>query len=90
MAKAIDTSQGAMTASQIREHLVAQAAESDEFRERLLADPRATLRDDYGIVLPENLKVCVHQEDATTAHLVLPRSKKLTDAELEAASGAYY
>ena len=57
MTKALETSQGAMTASQVREQLLAQAAESEEFRARLLADPRATLREDYGIVLPENLKV---------------------------------
>ena len=90
MTKAIETIQGAMTATQIREQLLSQAAESDEFRARLLTDPRGTLREDYGIVLPENLNFYVHEESATTAHLVLPRSKKLTDAELEAASGAYY
>ena len=90
MTEAIETSQGAMTASQVREQLLAQAAESEEFRARLLADPRATLREDFGIVLPENMKVCVHEEDATTAHLVLPPSKRLTDAELEAASGSSY
>lgn len=90
MAQSIETSHGAMTASELRDRIIAQAVDSDEFRTRLLADPRALLHDDYGIVLPENLKLHVHEEDATTAHLVLPRSKKLTEAELEAASGAYY
>ena len=60
MTKAPGTSQGAMSASEVRERLLAQAAESEEFRARLLADPRATLREDYGIALPENLKVFHH------------------------------
>ena len=90
MARTLDTSQGAMTASQLREQLLAQAAEDDEFRARLLEDPKAALRDDYNIVLPETLKLCVYEENATTAHIVLPRSKKLTDAELEAAAGSSY
>ena len=86
----IETTSGAMTATELRDQLFARAADDDEFRSRLVADPSALLRDDYGIVLPENLKLHVHEEDATTAHLVLPRSKKLTDEELASASGAYY
>ena len=86
----IETTSGAMTATELRDRLFARAADDDEFRSRLLADPSALLRDDYGIVLPENLKLHVHEEDATTAHLVLPRSKKLTEEELASASGAYY
>lgn len=76
-----------MTASELRDHLIAQAGDDEDFRARLLADPRMVLREDYDIVLPENLNLHVHEEDATTAHLVLPRSKKLTEAELEAAAG---
>ena len=88
--KTIETTGGALTATELRDQLFAKAADDDDFRSRLLADPREVLRDDYGILLPENLKLHVHEEDATTAHLVLPRSKQLTEAELESASGAYY
>ena len=90
MAQAIETARGAMTASELRDQLIAQAGENEDFRARLLEDPRAVLREDYDIVLPENLNLHVHEEDATTAHLVLPRSKKLTEAELEAAAGGGY
>ena len=90
MARSIETTRGAMTASELRDRLIAQAGEDDEFRARLLADPKATLREDYGLDLPESLNLHVHEDDLTTAHLVLPRSKKLTEAELQAASGAYY
>ena len=84
----VETTGGAMTATEFRDQLFAKAADDDEFRARLLADPRALLSEDYGIVLPENLKLHVHEEDATTAHLVLPRSKKLTEEELASAAGA--
>ena len=90
MVRSIDTTRGTMTASELRDQLIAQAGEDDDFRGRLLADPKATLREDYGLDLPENLNLHVHEEDLTTAHIVLPRSKKLTEAELQAASGAYY
>ena len=90
MVRSIETTRGAMTASELRDRLIAQAGEDDEFRARLLADPKATLREDYGLDLPENLNLYVYEDDLTTAHLVLPRSKKLTEAELQAASGAYY
>ena len=88
--KTIETTGGALTATELRDRLFAKAADDDDFRSRLLADPREVLRDDYGILLPESLKLHVHEEDATTAHLVLPRSRKLSEAELESASGAYY
>ena len=90
MVRSIDTTRGPITASELRDQLIAEAGEDDEFRGRLLADPKATLREEYGLDLPENLNLHVHEENLTTAHLVLPRSKKLTEAELQAASGAYY
>ncbi len=91
MARSVETSRGAMTASEIRAQLVEQAEGDEDFRARLLADPKAILRDDYGIVMPEHLNLYVHEEDATSAHLVLPRSKRLTEAELATVSGgAYY
>ena len=90
MARTIETTRGAMTASELREQLIAQAGDNEDFRARLLEDPRAVLREEYDIVLPENLNLHVHEEDATTAHLVLPRSKKLTEEELASTSGSGY
>ena len=79
-----------MTASELRDQILTKAADNEGFRARLLEDPREVLRSDYDIVLPEQLNLHVHEEDATNAHLVLPRSKKLTEAELSVAAGAYY
>ncbi len=87
MTKSVPTARGSMTASELRDDLIMQAVNDDDFRARLIADPRATLQDIYGISLPERLNVIVHEDDSTTAHIVLPRSKRLTDEELEASAG---
>jgi len=44
-----------MTASELRNQILAQAADDEAFRARLLEDPRMALREDYDIVLPENM-----------------------------------
>ena len=93
MVSSVDTSRGAMTASEIRDQLIAQAEDDDDFRARLLEDPKAILKEEYGIAIPESLNLYVHEDDTTSAHLVLPRSKRLTENELAAVSGgkgAYY
>ena len=56
----------------------------DEFRERLLRDPRDVLRE-YGIDIEET-NIHVHVNSASEKHLVipeLPKNKELTDADME-------
>ena len=40
-----------------------------------------------GVALPAGLTVKVHEEDAATAHLVLPPDSKLGESELQAVAG---
>ena len=40
-----------------------------------------------GPAIPDGFNVAVHEDSATTAHLVLPPSPKLTEAELETVVG---
>ena len=75
------------TAAQIQAELLEKAAEDTEFRSRLLTDPNTLLKEELGVTVPEGMTVCVHEEDSTTAHLVLPRSNRLTEAELASVSG---
>lgn len=75
------------TAAQMQADLLAKAAEDMEFRARLLDDPHNVLKEELGVTVPEGLTVHVHEEDSTAAHLVLPRSSRLTDAEMAAVSG---
>ena len=46
-----------------------KAAEDDEFRARLVADPRAALEEETGLRLPDDYRLHVHEESATDAHM---------------------
>ena len=87
MERSKETAKGVMTATQMRANLVERATGDEAFRARLLADSRAAIQEEYGITVPPNMNVIVHEEDGQTAHVVLPRSKRLTEAELQAAAG---
>ena len=75
------------TATEIRDRILSKAAEDGEFRALLIADPKAAISAETGTTLPEGFEVVVHEDSAATAHLVLPPSPTLTEAELAKASG---
>ena len=77
-----------MTISEMKAHLVAKADESEDFRTRLVADPRSVISAEFGVSIPERFTIQVHEDSATTAHMVLPLSDRLTEEELaEIAAG---
>lgn len=79
------------TAAQMQTEILNKAADDTEFRARLLGDPNRVLEEELGVTIPEGLTVHVHEEDSATAHLVLPRSNRLTEAEMASVSGgAWY
>ena len=67
--------------------LIAKAEEDSDFRGRLLANPGSALKETFDIEVPKDFNVVVHEDDARTAHLVLPSSAELTDAQLQQAAG---
>lgn len=67
--------------------LVAKTEEDSDFRGRLLTDPRLVLKEVFDIEIPDDFNVVVHEDDTRTAHLVLPASIELTDAQLQRAAG---
>ena len=75
------------TATEMKGRILNRAAEDSDFRALLIADPRAAISTELGATIPEGFGVVVHEDSATTAHLVLPPSPKLTEAELEAVAG---
>ena len=75
------------TASELRTRILSKADEDGDFRARLIADPKAAIAAETGTTLPEGFSVMVHEDSATTAHLVLPPSPRLTEAELETVAG---
>ena len=76
------------TATELKTKILSKAAEDGDFRTRLLTDPRAAISAELGMTIPEGFDVAVHEDSGTTAHLVLPPSPKLTEAELAAVAGA--
>lgn len=72
------------------EKLLARAEEDTDFRGRLLASPRSALKEVFDIEVPDDFNVVVHEEDARTAHLVLPASAELSDAQLQQAAGGIF
>ncbi len=75
------------TATEMKDQILNRAAEDGDFRARLLADPRGTISSEVGTSIPEGFDVAVHEDSATTFHLVLPPSPQLTEAEMEAIAG---
>ena len=75
------------TATDLRSQILSRAAEDSDFRARLIADPKAAISSETGTTIPEGFDVVVHEDSATTAHLVLPPPPELTEAELEKVIG---
>ena len=67
------------------DRLLSKAGEDDDFRERLLANPRETVEGEFGVTLAEDHEIHVHEETHSTTHLVLPPRGKLSEAEREEA-----
>ena len=70
------------TATELKTQILTKAAEDSDFRARLLADPNATISTELDTTIPEGFNVVVHESSGTTAHLVLPPSPELTEAEM--------
>ena len=64
-------------------------AEGDSrFRAQRLANPSSASTEIIGIEIPDDFNVDVHEDATLTAHLVLPASVELTDAQLQQAAGS--
>ena len=75
------------TATEMRARILGKAADDSDFRARLIADPKAAISAETGADIPSGFDVVIHEDSATTAHLVLSPSPQLTEGELEMATG---
>ncbi len=73
--------------AQVRAHVAMKAAEDDDFRARLIADPRATVEEEVGLRFPDGYRIHVHEESATEAHVVLPPKPELSKEQLDRIAG---
>jgi hypothetical protein len=73
--------------------LVQRSLEDEDFRQRLLDDPKGTVEQELGTQLPEGVEVRVVQESQQSIYLVLPRASavgeggEISDQQLEAVAG---
>ena len=75
------------TVGELRGRLLEKATADEAFRAQLLGDPKGTLEQELGVTIPASLSIEVHEEDDTTAHLVLPPGSRLNDNDLQAIAG---
>ena len=78
---------GPKTFGEFRDTVDRRVVADDDFRARLIADPKATIAADYGLTIPEDFEIQVHETDENTGHIVLPFPSRLTDQDLEQVSG---
>lgn len=76
------------TVGQLREEIMGKSLTDPAFRQRLLDDPVAALREDIGVNLPDGFKVHVHEEvSADQAHIVIPPANLSAEEMAQAAAG---
>lgn len=70
--------------------IVARAWTDDEFRGRLIADPRSVL-EEHGIETPEGVEIQVMEDTENVRHLILPPSpaEELSEEDLVGSEVAY-
>ena len=65
--------------------LVSRAGEDNDFRERILANPKETIEAEFGVSLTEDHKIHVHEETHAATHVVLPPCRGFSEEERKAA-----
>ncbi len=71
-------------AEEMRRHLTEKASEDVDFRRQLVADPKGAIHQEFGIDIPDNIDIKVHESDMRTLHLALPAGPDLDEEQLEA------
>ncbi len=72
---------------ELQAQVVAKAAKDADFRARLRTDPKGAIEQELGVTIPAGLSIRVHEESATTAHLVLPPAANLSAGDMRTVAG---
>ncbi len=73
-----------ITAEEMQAHLVEKSSADHEFRRQLIEDPKSVLIQEFGIEIPDSMKITVHENTVEDVHLALPAKNELTVEQLEA------
>ena len=71
-----------MTQAEMQDTIIGKANEDEDFRVRLLADPRTAIEGLTGVSIPDGFSVEVHEAGPTSFHLVLPPNRELSEQEM--------
>ena len=78
------------TAREMKAKIIGKAADDAEFRARLLSDPKGAIGEELGVTIPASMSIEVHENSAETVHLTLPPDSRLSESDLEQASGGVF
>jgi hypothetical protein len=79
--------------AEVERRIIEKSLADQDFRRRLLDEPKGTIEQELGSRLPEGVEVRAVEESADTIYLVLPSASpvgeggELSDQELEAVAG---
>jgi hypothetical protein len=85
---------GGISRTEMERRLIQRSLGDEDFRQRLLDDPKAAVEQELGSALPEGIEVRVLEESSDTIYLVLPSASaggqggSLSERDLEAVAGA--
>jgi hypothetical protein len=75
----------------IETRLIEKCWKDPEFKKQVVANPKAMLEQHLGQKLPEQMKIFIHEEDASQIHFSIPPAPRnvteLSDADLEKVAG---
>src|SRR5690242_21919517 len=80
-----------ITRRDLETRLIEKAWKDPEFKKQVVSDPKGTFEKHFGQKLPEQLKISIHEEDASTLHISIPPAPsnlaELSDEDLEKVAG---
>lgn len=71
------------TAAEMERQLIERAGEDPDFRAQLTADPKAAVRQEFGVEVPDFVNIQVHEQSLNDLHLVLPLVGPVGQIELD-------
>ena len=74
------------SANEMQAHLIEKSTQDSDFRSQLIADPKGTINQEFGIEIPDNMQINIHESDLQNVHIALPPQSVLTEEQLEAVS----
>lgn len=76
-----------MSTALLQTQVIQKAWQDPSFKERLLADPRGTIQEVLGVILPDHIKINAVEERADEFYLVIPPDPSSDEMDLNPKPG---